>query len=176
MSIDSDWRQRIVLGAAGGFVGTLAIQALLTASQKWLPNTVSPIRQDPGEFMVETGKEALPTPVRQRIPQMVERGAARALAIGYGLTLGGLYALLRPQGSSLLVNGVILGIATWAAGYLGWLPALGLMPPVWQQKAPQAIAPIAEHALYGMATVATYDWLRARIEDQQPAYRRVFTR
>jgi len=50
-----DWRQRIILGAAGGLIGTLAIQALLTASQKWLPNTVPPLRQDPGEFMVKRG-------------------------------------------------------------------------------------------------------------------------
>jgi hypothetical protein len=47
----SDWRTRLILGAAGGFVGTLAIQALLTASQKWAPNTVPPLRQDPGEFI-----------------------------------------------------------------------------------------------------------------------------
>ena len=63
------------------------------------------------------------------------------------------------------MDGVILGIANWAAGYLGWLPALGLMPPLWQQKTPQVIAPIAEHALYGMITVAMYDWLRERVED-----------
>jgi hypothetical protein len=176
MFIDADWRQRIVLGAVGGFIGTLAVQVLLTIKQKWLPNTLPPIHQDPGEFMVETGEDALPASVRQRIPQVVEKGAARALAIGYGLTFGGPYTLLRPQGGAALVDGVILGIATWAAGYVGWLPAVGLMPPVWQQKAPQAIAPIAEHALYGMVTVAAYDRLRARIEDQQPAYRRVCTR
>jgi hypothetical protein len=39
------------------------------------------------------------------------------------------------------------------------------MPPVWQQKTPQAIAPIAEHALYGMITVAMYDWLRERVQE-----------
>jgi hypothetical protein len=139
--------------------------SLLTASQKWLPNTVPPLRQDPGEFMAKTGKEALPDSVHRRIPQVVEMGAARTLAVGYGLTFGGLYTLLRPQGGSPFVDGVILGIANWATGYLGWLPALGLMPPVWQQNAPQAITPIAEHALYGIITVAMYDWLRERVPD-----------
>jgi hypothetical protein len=33
------------------------------------------------------------------------------------------------------------------------------------QTRAQAIAPIAEHALYGMITMATYDWLRERVED-----------
>jgi hypothetical protein len=61
------------------------------------------------------------------------------------------------------VHGIILGRANWATGYLGWLPASGLMRPIWKQKAPQAIAPIAEHTLYGMVTVAVYDWLRERV-------------
>jgi hypothetical protein len=163
MYTNNDWLKRLALGAAGGVAGTLAIQALLTASQKWLPSTVPPIRQDPGEFMVERGEEALPDSVQQRIPQVVETGAARMLAVGYGMTFGALYALLRPTGGSSLVDGVLLGLANWATGYLGWLPATGLMPPVWRQRAPQAVAPMVEHALYGMATVATYDWLRARV-------------
>ena len=165
MYIPSHWRKRILLGAAGGFIGTLAIQALLTASQKGLPNTVPPLRQDPGEFMIKTGEEALPDAMRRRIPQVIETGAARMLAVGYGLTFGALYTILRPQEGSPFVDGVILGVANWATGYLGWLPALGLMPSVWQQKTPRAIAPIAEHALYGMVTVAMYDWLRERVED-----------
>ena len=129
---------------------------------QWLPNTVPPLRQAPGEFMVKTGEEALLDSVRRRTPQVVETGAAQTLAVGYGLTFGSLYTLLRPQGGSPFVDGVMLGLANWATGYLGWLPALRLMHPVWQQQAPQAIAPIAEHALYGMVTVAMYDWLRER--------------
>jgi hypothetical protein len=163
MSSHVDWRKQMILGAAGGLAGTLAIQALLTIRQKWLPSTAPPIRQDPGEFLVEKGKQVLPEQVQQRLPAVVEIAAARLLAAGYGLTFGVLYTLLRPQGGSPFVEGPVLGIANWAAGYGGWLPAFGLMPPIWQQKAPQAIAPIAEHALYGVVTVATCNWLRERV-------------
>jgi hypothetical protein len=121
------------------------------------------MRQDPGEFMVEKGEEILPRSVGQRIPQELETGAARMLAAGYGLTFGALYTLLRPKGGSVLVDGVILGLANWATGYVGWLPAAGLMRPIWRQKASQAIAPVAQHALYGMAVVATYNWLQKRL-------------
>jgi hypothetical protein len=163
MDIRSDWRKQIALGAAGGVAGTFAIHALRTASQQWLPSTVPPMRQDPGEFMVETGEDALPDLVRQRLPPGVKTAAVRMLAVGYGLTFGALYTLFRPNRGSPLADGVLLGIATWAIGYLGWLPALGLMPPIWRQKAPQAIAPMVEHTLYGIATVATYHWLRKRV-------------
>jgi hypothetical protein len=44
----------------------------------------------------------------------------------------------RPRGGSALLDGALLDIASWAAGYLGWLPALGLMPPVWRQDPPAA--------------------------------------
>jgi hypothetical protein len=169
----SDWRKHLILGAAGGFIGTLAMQALLIARQKWLPHTAPPLRQDPGEFMIKAGEGALPDTVRRRIPPAVETGAARMLAIGYGLTFGGLYALFRPQGGAPFVDGVVLGIANWATGYLGWLPAFRLLPPVWRQQAPQAITPLAEHALYGMITVAMYDWLRERVPDTTRPARRV---
>jgi hypothetical protein len=164
MYTNSNWLKRLAIGAAGGVAGTLAIHAFRTASQQWLPGTVPPIRQDPGELMVETGEEALPEPVRQYIPPVVETAVARMLAVGYGLTFGVLYTLLRPRGGSPLVDGVFLGIATWATGYLGWLPAARLMPPVWRQSVPQVMAPIVEHALYGIATVAVYDWLRGRVK------------
>ena len=113
--------------------------------------------------MVEKGEAMLPHPVRQRIPQSVETGAALTLAAGYGVTFGALYALFRPKGGSAITDGVLLGLANWTTGYVGWLPATGLMPSLWRQKAPQVIAPIVEHTLYGMATVATCNWLRKRL-------------
>jgi hypothetical protein len=158
-----DWLKRIVLGATGGLVGTCAIQLLRSARQKWLPHTQPPMRQEPGAFMVDKGEKMLPEPVRQHIPQSVETGVALTLAAGYGLTFGVLYTLLRPQGGSTITDGTVLGLANWATGYMGWLPATGLMPPLWRQKKPQVIAPLVEHTLYGIATVATYNGLRKRL-------------
>ncbi len=158
-----DLLKRIALGAAGGFAGTVALQALLTAGQKWLPSMVPPLRQDPGEFMVEKVEDILPESVREQIPGTVETAAARLLGMGYGTTFGALYAALRPHGENLLLDGFMLGMAVWAAGYLGWLPVLGLMPPVWQQQAQQAVAPAAEHVAYGVTAVAAYHWLHEHV-------------
>lgn len=132
----------------------------MTVNQKWLPRAAPPIQQDPGEFMVETIEAALPVGVRERIPEAVESGAATTLALGYGLTFGVLYALYRPEGGAPLQDGIALGVANWATGYGGWVPALGLMPPVWQQQPQQVITAVAEHIVYGIATVATYRWLQ----------------
>jgi hypothetical protein len=163
---------RLALGAAAGFAGTLAIQALMTANQKWLPSAAPPIRQDPGEFMVETVEAALPVAVRERIPDVVESGAAKLLALGYGLTFGVLYSACRSNNDTLLRDGFAVGVANWATGYVGWLPALGLMLPIWQQQPRQVAVAIGEHIVYGITTVAAYDWLQEATLESRPTRRR----
>jgi hypothetical protein len=61
-----------------------------------------------------------------------------------------------------LLTRVALGAACWAAGCLGWLPALRRTPPVRDREPLQVVAPAAEHLVYGLAAVAAYDWLRDR--------------
>ncbi|HEX9372389.1 MAG TPA: hypothetical protein VF897_15350 [Roseiflexaceae bacterium] len=88
------------------------------------------------------------------------KAAATSLGLGYGATAGAIYAALRPRFGNLLLDGALLGLATWAIGYLGWLPASGLLPPVQEQAAEQVAAPIAQHLVFGLATVAAYQALR----------------
>lgn len=159
MRHNDDLLKRMALGASAGLVGTFALQALRGASQKWMPQTMPPIRRDPGDYMVDRAKELVPYARRNRIPDAAEKAASMSLALGYGMTFGAVYAALRPEGGRTWLDGALLGLGTWAAGYLGWLPATGLMRPLWKQEAPQAIAPAVHHALYGMATVGTYDLL-----------------
>ena len=153
---------RLVRGAAAGFAGTLALQAMRTASEATLPATMPPIRQDPGDFMVEKMEEALPPSVTSRIPAPVEVGAAKGIAAGYGVTAGAVYGVLRPQSGNVLVDGIALGVGTWAAGYLGWLPALGLLPPLEEQNVPETFGPVIRHALFGIAVVAAHRALSSR--------------
>ena len=148
--------QRIGVGAAAGLVGTALIQGLMAASQKWAPESLPPIKQDPGEFMVEKAEEQLPDTVREKIPQQLETAAAKSLAFGYGTTFGALYATSRQETKSLLLEGSALGLAAWGVGYLGWLPASGLMVPVTKQKPEQIMGPILSHILFGIVTVGLY--------------------
>lgn len=114
---------------------------------------------DPAKFIVRKTKEALPEEAREKVPQVVESAAENSLGVAYGMTYGALYAALRPAGGTIWRDGLALGLGNWVIGYLGWLPAAGLMPPPWKQTPQQIAAPIAQHAVYGAATVAVYDWL-----------------
>ena len=153
---------RLALGAAAGLAGTMAIQALLKAHEKVSPATMPPIKEHPGRFMLRKAKQSLPRKVRRRVPRKVENAGANLLGMGYGITFGALYAVTRPKTRWTLLEGTLLGVIAWAAGYLGWLPLAKLMPPVWKQKPTQAIIPVAEHAAFGVATVAGYGWLKRR--------------
>jgi hypothetical protein len=101
--------QRLGAGAAAGLAGSVLIQGLLAASQKWAPQVLPPIKQDPGEFMVEKAEKLLPERVREKIPERLEKAAAKSLALGYGTTFGALYATSRPKVKSLLLEGSALG-------------------------------------------------------------------
>ena len=110
--------------------------------------------------MVEKAEQHLPETVREKIPEPLEKAAAHSLAFGYGTTFGALYAASRPETKSLFLEGSALGLATWGAGYLGWLPATGLMPPVTNQRPEQIAGPILSHILFGIVTVGLYRFLR----------------
>lgn len=150
---------RSALGALSGFAGTLALQGLRTASQRWLPETMAPLREEPGAFVVEQIEEALPEKAGRRVPAAAEAAAANALAVGYGLAFGAFYGLVRPRTGNVWVEGTALGLGVWAAGYLGWIPALELMPPVTKQRPAEVVAPALRHALFGVVTAAVYRWL-----------------
>ena len=158
----TDFIERAALGAAAGLVGTLGIQVLRAANQKLIPETMPPIRQDPGEFMVDKAGEMLPDETRAEIPETVETAAAKSLAMGYGMAAGALYGALNSGSRNALVGGVLLGLGTWAIGYLGWLPASGLMPPVTEHTREQVALSVAQHAVFGFVTAALYQWLRRR--------------
>lgn len=151
--------QRLALGAAAGAGATFVMQGLMMTSAKFLPDSRPPTKQDPGEFMIGKAKTLLPEPTRDAIPEKIEALAANALRLGYGMTSGVLYAAIRPRGGDVLIDGVLLGLGVWAAGYLGWLPAADLMPPITEHEPKQVAVPLVQHAMFGIAVVGAYDAL-----------------
>jgi hypothetical protein len=161
--------QRLAAGAGAGLAGTMVILGLHTATDKIAPDANEPTRDDPGNFMTWQAERLLPDQARHRVPETLESLSAAGLHFGYGTTFGVLYGLVRPQGpataGSIVIEGSLLGLACWAVGYLGWLPATGLMAPVTRQKPAQVAGPIIQHIAYGIAAVAAFDWLRRKLAD-----------
>lgn len=153
----------LALGTAAGLIGTVVIQGSMMATRKWRPDLLPPTKEEPGKFMVEKVESTLPDRTATRIPEGLEKISAKLLAFGYGATFGLLYGALDQKRKGIVLDGALLGIATWAVGYLGWLPAAGLMPPVWKQRAKKVLPNIGSHLVYGMTTTGIYSAVRNRI-------------
>lgn len=147
--------KRLLIGAAAGCVGSLVMSVMQAAQAKLAPKTQPPIRRHPGAYVVDKDEALLDYRTRARIPRQAEQLAAQTLHFDYGSTFGTLYGAIGPR-DHVVVDGVAIGITTWAAGYLGWLPATGLMKPIWKQKPTQVVIPLAMHLVFGVVVAATY--------------------
>jgi hypothetical protein len=155
----NDFLKRLALGAAAGLVGTFAIRLADMMSEKIAPESADPIRREPGGYLVEQLESPLSLQTRLKIPAALESMVAQGSGYAYGMSFGALYAAIRPEGGNFLGDGTALGLACWAAGYLGWMPLIGIMNPIWKHQPAEIAGPIVRHAIYGLATVGVYDAL-----------------
>lgn len=180
----SPWRDA-ARGALAGVAGTLVIDALMKAGQRVAPQASPPMREDPGKAVVEQVERA----TGMDLPAGVEKAGVVSAHVGYGAFMGATFGLLHlaaagaarsatgerggatdtdrllaPRADEdlgdVVVEGAALGLAVWAIGYLGWLPAVGLMPPVTRQRPAQVAAPILNHVVYGLVTAGAYHAMR----------------
>ena len=155
---------RLLAGVGAGLAGTMGIHGLRTATGKWLPETMPPMRQDPAEFMLERAESALPSELQKRVPESAQQTAGPLLHLGYGTTAALMYAALRRDDPSVLRDGLLVGLGVWAAGYLGWLPRTGLMSPITEQRPAQVFVPLLQHLAFGLTAAAVYAALRRRLD------------
>jgi uncharacterized membrane protein YagU involved in acid resistance len=145
----------VATGIAAGAVGTGIMMVVRTFDQHYAPETIAKTRKDPGAYMVNVAERA--TGTSRMVPQPVEKTAALGVHMGYGTLFGILYGLWRGRRRrSALADGLLLGTAVYAAGYFGWLPALGLTQPIWKQPLPEIAGGLFRHAAYGVATTGAY--------------------
>ena len=161
---NQDLLKKIAFGAAAGVVGTLVIRAARSANDKFFPNASTPMKQDPAATVIQKIESVLPQEIKDKLPASVEQMSEKFLSFGYGGTGAALYTAIRSE-PNVLIDGAALGTAVWAAGYLGWLPAIGLMPAVQHQKPQQVVSSVLQHMLFGVATVSAYRKLRSAMSD-----------
>src|SRR6185295_18543193 len=120
---------RIGAGAAAGLVGTALVQGLMAASQKWAPQSLPPIKQDPGEFMVKKLRSNYPTKCVSKFPSNWKKPQLNRshLATARPSAPYTPHPVRRPRAC---YSKAAPCLAAWGVGYLGWLPATGLMPAV----------------------------------------------
>jgi hypothetical protein len=80
------------------------------------------------------------------VSEQDEDVAALASHFAYGTAAGAVFGAIGRPG---LLSGVAFGVAVWAAGYLGYLPALGLAPGAHEEPRERAKLMFTAHVVWG---------------------------
>ena len=144
--------QQIGLAAVAGVIGTAAVQAMRTANQELAPEAVGSLRRQPERLEQRQPQQ----PARETAARGVRVAASTLFSFGYGSAAVTLYSAVR-EDPKVLRDGVWLGTGLWALDYLGVIP--GRRNSGGRTAGQQAMS-LAQHLLYGVATVGAYRRLR----------------
>jgi hypothetical protein len=132
-------------GAAAGIAATLVMSVPMVVAgrlgivRRQAPQEITERALAHVDALDDTGDEA-------------RRGLTAVNHLGFGAAAGALYALavrrLHPQVPGAAA-GVAFGVALWTVSYVGWAPALGLMPRPDHDEPGRQPLMIAVHLLYG---------------------------
>jgi uncharacterized membrane protein YagU involved in acid resistance len=138
---------RTAAGGVAGFVATVPMTLVMAAVERVLLPTVQPLA--PKQIVRNTARQANVGRLRRRKRNLIGWIAHFA----FGTVTGALFPLVlsRAPGPAAIKGG-IYGLAVWAASYLGWLPAAGILPPATEQSKRRNISLVAAHLVWG-ATV-----------------------
>jgi len=138
---------RIASGSLAGLLAAGPMGLLMVAWQKLLPKREQYAL--PPEQITEKVIE------RAGLDDISQKKVARRVAtwlshFGYGAAAGSLYPLVTgSMKTSPVVRGLVFGLVVWAASYLGWVPAVRILPPATQAPAGRNMLMIGSHFLWG---------------------------
>ncbi len=134
-----------LIGALGGFVGTTSMSAAFLAGRRLgLVGRLPPKRITDRVFFRGTR--------RPRRGGTTAKALAASLHFGFGCAAGVPFGLLErrlPREANPVAVGMLFGTLIWAASYLGWAPALGLMPSVRRARLDRTVVTILAHWIFG---------------------------
>jgi uncharacterized membrane protein YagU involved in acid resistance len=140
-------RSRLLIGAIGGFVGTLAMTAAMRRLHRRLPDAERyPLT--PREI-VDSGSRQIGVPLADQ----AARDITAAAHFAYGAAAGAVIAAMNPDPKKR--TGALAGAAVWLASYMGWIPAVGTLKPASAHPVRRNLLMIAVHLVWGAATAAS---------------------
>jgi len=134
----------IAVGGIAGGVATVPMSLVMVAAEKvglmgrHPPDLIMEAALDAGGLSKHKGKTRDALAVTLHL----------VFGIGTGALFGGLQHRLRAPFSPAL-QGVIFGSLVWILSYLGWVPALGIMPSAEHDHLGRPVTMVVAHWVYG---------------------------
>lgn len=146
---------RYLAGAIGGLLATVPMTVAMVTLYRHLPrNERYPL--PPSEITQDVMQRA---GQGQRLDDSQHTGLSLTAHFAYGALTGAIYPLTRERVAHPILYGSGYGLAIWGASYLGWIPALGILPPATRQPTHRRRLMIGVHLIWGAGTV----WIGERL-------------
>ena len=143
----------MLYGATAGTVATLPMSLLMLSAQK-----MGLMGKQPPEKITEAALDAVDEPVQEPVEDLL----SVVNHFAFGAVAGGLYGGLRRDQMSQIAQGMVFGTGVWSVSYMGWVPALGIMPPATRDRDGRPESMFAAHLVFGACLGALTDWLEER--------------
>jgi uncharacterized membrane protein YagU involved in acid resistance len=150
-------------GAIAGLIATVPMTLFMLACHKRLP--VSQRYPLPPSLITQRAVWSLAAPViPARMPNALSTLAAH---FAFGALSGALFAAVPAamRRQCPVTTGIGYGLTVWAGSYLGWVPALRLMPAATQQPAARNAMMIAAHVVWGATLGLAIEAVRSRARE-----------
>lgn len=139
-------------GAIAGAVATIPMTLVMAILHRRLPQTRHR-PEPPIEITAEVAKKA---GMRKLLAGPRLLMATFITHFGFGAATGAMYAPLATQPRvASNAGGILFGLGVWAASYLGWVPALRILPPATRHPAQRNMLMILAHVAWGASLAAT---------------------
>lgn len=168
------WAARLVSGAVAGAVAAVPMALLMSALNRYLPGRK--------QSFIDRLKALPPKKITQRVTRRAGLGfltrpgkgweSTTWLAhLGYGAATASLYPVItRPLPLPGILRGMLFAIGVWAGSYLGWLPAVNILPPATKQSPRRNAVMILSHLFWGSLIALMSGWLTRRISGREADY------
>lgn len=146
--------KRTLYGATAGTVSTLPMSLLMLGAQK-----MGLMGKQPPEKITEAAlNEIMDEPVQEP----VEDALSVVNHFAFGAVAGALYGGLRREEMSQIAQGMVFATGVWSGSYMGWVPALGIMPPATRDREGRPESMFVAHLVFGACLGALTQWLEER--------------
>jgi uncharacterized membrane protein YagU involved in acid resistance len=138
----------IAAGAVGGAAGAALMVPLYEGAKR-----IGLLLESPPVRVVDRAAEQAAEATEAGGP--VEPDERFAAAVGshllYGAAAGVVYSLTQDELElPTAVAAPAYGLLLWVAGYVGWMPALGILPRPWRQRTGDALVPVVAHLVFAL--------------------------
>ena len=134
----------MIQGALAGLVATLPMTIFMRSAWNWLP-----------------GREKYPLPPRlitrnvikpaRNLSEPRQKALTLFLHLVFGAAAGLIYGGVEEKiPVHPAVKGPLAGMAVWTGSYLGWIPALGILPSAKEHPWRRNLLMIVAHLVWGM--------------------------